>query len=69
MIMIFFFLNQQFITQCAWANCSSYFRNYVQMKHTNREKGKKRTRKEKKRKEKREIRTNRLRKKEKLGSN
>jgi len=31
----FFFLNQQFITWCAEADCGSYFRNYIQKTHTN----------------------------------
>ena len=40
--MLFFFLNQQFITWHAKADHGSYFHNYVQRKHTNREiKGKK----------------------------
>jgi len=37
--MTFFFLYQQFITRCAKADCDSYFRNYVQKKHTNRKIG------------------------------
>ena len=31
----FFFLNQQFITRRTMADRGSYFRNYVQKKHTN----------------------------------
>ena len=31
----FFFLNQQFITQHAEADCGSYFRNYIQKMHSN----------------------------------
>ena len=31
----FFFLNQQFITQHAKADCGSYFRNYVHDTQTN----------------------------------
>jgi len=34
-----FFLNQQFITQCAKADYGSYFCNYIQKKHTNRKIG------------------------------
>ena len=31
----FFFLIHQFITWSAMADCGSYFRNYIQKKHTN----------------------------------
>jgi len=34
-IIIFFFLNQQFITRHARADHGSYFRNYVQRTHIN----------------------------------
>jgi len=47
--MIFFFLNQQFITRLAVEDRGSYFRNYVQRKQTNM---KLKKRKEKKREKK-----------------
>ena len=47
----FFFLNQQFITWRMEADHGSYFRNYIQWKHTNM-KQKEKARKEKKRKRK-----------------
>ena len=34
-IFFIFILNQQFITQRAEADCSSYFRNYIQKTHSN----------------------------------
>ena len=34
-VVFFFFLNQQFITQCAKTNRGSYFCNYIQKTHTN----------------------------------
>ena len=48
----FFFLNQQFITRRTVADHGSYFRNYVQRKHTNMGKREKEKEKEK---EKRNI--------------
>ena len=50
LIGIFFFLNQQFITQCIEADRSSYFRNYIHGTQTNRGLG---SRKEVKKEDKR----------------
>ena len=47
----FFFLNQQFITQCARADRGSYFHNYIQKTHTNM----KLKRKEKKREKEKKL--------------
>jgi len=33
--LFFFFLIQQFITQCAKADCGNYFRSYIHKMHTN----------------------------------
>ena len=58
----FFFFIQQFITRRMMADRGSYFRNYVQRKHTNMGKRKKEKEKEKKRKKRKINKRNEIQK-------
>ena len=61
-IFIFFFLNQQFITWRTVADRGSYFRNYIQRKHTNMGKRKKEKETEKKRRKRNINKRNKIQK-------